>query len=192
MKKGIGALIRVVVVIALIAFPVIGKYNSFVTAEENIEESYSQIENQLQRRADLIPNLVSTVKGYASHEKELLSDIADARSKLIGAGSTKEKANADAQLSGALSRLLVIQEKYPDLKADKQFTALMDELSGTENRLAVARQDYNAMVADYNKKTKRFPGSLTASIFGFEKKPYFKADEGAKETPKIDFEGNGK
>lgn len=190
MKKGLGAIIGIIVVIVLIAFPLIGSYNGFVNAEEDVEQKYAQIENQLQRRMDLIPNLVSTVKGYASHEKDVMDDIASARSRLAGAESLKEQANADAQLTGALGRLLVISENYPELKADTQFTQLMDELSGTENRIAVARMDYNDQVTLFNKKVKQFPGRLVSSIFGFDEKAYFKADEGAKEAPKVDFEGN--
>ncbi|CAM3990133.1 LemA family protein [Lederbergia lenta] len=190
MKKGLGAIIGIIVVIALIAFPLIGSYNGFVNAEEDVDQKYAQIENQLQRRMDLIPNLVSTVKGYASHEKDVMDDIASARSRLAGADSLKEQANADAQLTGALGRLLVISENYPDLKADTQFTQLMDELSGTENRIAVARMDYNDQVTLFNKKVKQFPGRLVSAIFGFDEKAYFKADEGAKEAPKVDFEGN--
>ncbi|MEK3886250.1 LemA family protein [Bacillus sp. FSL K6-3431] len=192
MKKGLGAIIGIIVVIMLIAFPLIGSYNGFVNAEEDVDQQYAQIENQLQRRMDLIPNLVNTVKGYASHEEDVIEDVASARSRLAGAGSLQEQANADADLTGALGRLLVISESYPDLKADQQFTQLMDELSGTENRIAVARKDYNDQVTLFNKKVKQFPGKLTSSIFGFDEKAYFKADAGAKDAPKVDFEGNEK
>lgn len=192
MRKGLGAIIGIIVVIILVAIPLIGSYNGFVNAEEDVDQKYAQIENQLQRRMDLIPNLVNTVKGYASHEKDVMEDIASARSRLIGADSIQEQANADAQLTSALGRLLVVSENYPDLKADKQFTQLMDELSGTENRIAVARMDYNEQVTIFNKKVKQFPGRLVSAIFGFDEKEYFKADAGAKEAPKVDFEGNGK
>ncbi|MBD8004991.1 LemA family protein [Bacillus norwichensis] len=191
MRKGLGAIIGVLVILALILVPLLGSYNGFVNVEEDVEQKYSQIENQLQRRADLIPNLVNTVKGYAKHEEKVLGDIADARSRLIGANTVQEQADADASLSNALSRLLVISENYPELKADKQFTQLMDELAGTENRIAVARKDYNDQVTIYNKKVRQFPGRLVASVFGFEKKEYFKAKAGAEETPDVDFEGNG-
>lgn len=192
MRKGLGAIIGIIVVIILVAIPLIGSYNGFVNAEEDVDQKYAQIENQLQRRMDLIPNLVNTVKGYASHEKDVMEEIASARSRLIGADSIQEQANADAQLTSALGRLLVVSENYPDLKADKQFTQLMDELSGTENRIAVARMDYNEQVTIFNKKVKQFPGRLVSAIFGFDEKEYFKADAGAKEAPKVDFEGNGK
>lgn len=191
MKNKLGVILAIVIVLAIVAVPFLTSYNGFVNAEENVEQQYSQIENQLQRRADLIPNLVNTVKGYASHEKEVLTDIAEARSKLIGAKSVEDQANADASLSNALSRLLVISERYPELKADKQFTQLMDELSGTENRIAVARKDYNDQVAVFNKKVRRFPGRIVASVAGFEKKEYFKAEQGADKAPNVDFDGNG-
>ncbi|HBZ10633.1 MAG TPA: LemA family protein [Bacillus bacterium] len=191
MKKGLGTIIGILVVLALVFVPLFGSYNGFVNAEENVEQQYSQIENQLQRRADLIPNLVNTVKGYAKHEENVLGDIADARSRLIGAKTVQEQAEADASLSNAISRLLVISENYPELKADKQFTQLMDELAGTENRIAVARKDYNDQVTIYNKKVRQFPGRIVASVFGFEKKEYFKAQAGAEEAPNVDFEGNG-
>jgi len=191
MKRGLGAIIGVIVVLALVLVPLLGSYNGFVNAEEDVNQKYSQIENQLQRRADLIPNLVSTVKGYAKHEEKVLGDIADARSRLIGAKTVQEQADADASLSNALSRLLVISENYPELKADKQFTQLMDELAGTENRIAVARMDYNDQVTVFNKKVRQFPGRIVASVFGFEKKDYFKAQAGAEEAPNVDFEGDG-
>ncbi|GIN21304.1 LemA family protein [Siminovitchia fordii] len=191
MRKGLGTIIGILVVLALVFVPLFGSYNGFVNAEENVEQQYSQIENQLQRRADLIPNLVNTVKGYAKHEENVLGDIADARSRLIGAKTVQEQADADASLSNAISRLLVISENYPELKADKQFTQLMDELAGTENRIAVARKDYNDQVTIYNKKVRQFPGRIVASVFGFEKKEYFKAQAGAEEAPNVDFEGNG-
>ncbi|MEZ7171682.1 LemA family protein [Sporosarcina sp. OR05] len=180
----IGIIIAIVVVLGLIFVP---SYNKFVNLEENVDQSYAQVENQLQRRLDLIPNLVNTVKGYASHEKEVLTQISEARAKLAGASGPEEQAAADSELSSALSRLLVVVENYPDLKANQNFTQLMDELAGTENRIAVARQDYNTVVADYNKQTKRFPGRLVASMFGFDEKEYFKADVAANEAPEVDF-----
>lgn len=195
MKNGNKALWIVVIgligTIVVIGFMLMGSYNDFVSAEENVDQAYSQIENQLQRRLDLIPNLVNTVKGYAAHEKETIQAIADARSRLAGARTPEEEATANADLSGALSRLLVVVENYPNLKADTQFTQLMDELAGTENRISIARKDYNDQVALYNKKIKRFPGAIVAGITGFDEKEYFQADPRSQETPNVDFGGNG-
>lgn len=191
MKKAIwwlGILIAAIVVIGLMFM---SSYNNFVSLEENVDQSYAQIENQLQRRLDLIPNLVNTVKGYAAHEKDVIADISDARARLAGANTPGEEATANADLSNALSRLLVVVENYPNLKADQQFTQLMDELAGTENRIAVARKDYNDQVAVYNKKVKQFPGALIAGIAGFDEKEYFKANPKAEEAPEVDFGGNG-
>ncbi|MGC8230511.1 LemA family protein [Pseudobacillus badius] len=189
MRRSLGPLAIIAIIVIVLAAMLITSYNSMVAKEEDVDQAYAQVENQLQRRMDLMPNLVNTVKGFASHEKEVLKNVSDARAKLAGAGSPQEQAEANDELSGALSRLLVVVENYPQLKADANFRQLMDELAGTENRLAVARQDYNAQVAAYNKKVKRFPGSLMAGIFGFDEKEYFKAEAGAKEAPKVDFEG---
>lgn len=191
MKKGWLGIGIVVAVIVIFGLMFMSSYNSFVNLEEDVNQSHAQIDNQLQRRLDLIPNLVNTVKGYAAHEKEVIASISDARAKLAGAKTPEEEATANDQLSGALSRLLVVVENYPNLKADQQFTQLMDELAGTENRIAVARKDYNEQVAEFNKKVKRFPGSIIAGIGGFDQKEYFKAAPQAQEAPKVDFGGNG-
>lgn len=192
MKRGFKAstLIIIAVIIGLVLM-FMSSYNGFVNAEEDVDKAYSQIENQLQRRLDLIPNLVNTVKGYAAHEKEVIQSISDARARLAGAKTPEEEATANAELSGALSRLLVVVENYPNLKADKQFTQLMDELAGTENRLSVARRDYNEEVSKFNKKVKRFPGAIIANLAGFDAKEYFKADPRAQQAPNVDFGGNG-
>jgi LemA protein len=145
------------------------------------------VENQLQRRADLIPNLVATVKGYAAHEETILSNIADARSRLVGAQGAADKAAANEELNTALSRLLVVVENYPNLKADANFRQLQDELAGTENRLAVARKDYNDSVQVFNAKIKTFPNVIWAGMLGFEPREYFKAEAAAKSSPKVDF-----
>ncbi|WP_049817959.1 LemA family protein [Thermosediminibacter oceani] len=174
----------------LVAY-VLGGYNGLVAAEEDVNGKWSQVENQLQRRADLIPNLVETVKGYAAHEQEIFTEVTRAREKLISAGSVVEKAQAEAELSSALSRLLAIVENYPNLKADANFRQLSDELVGTENRIAVARMDYNNAVQRYNSKIRSFPTVIIARLMGFDKKEYFKAEEGAKEAPKVDFDKKG-
>lgn len=179
--------IVVVVLVLIVIFTFVGYYNRFVSLEQEVREKYSQIQNQLQRRADLIPNLVETVKGYAIHEREILEEIANARAKLVGARTPGEGATADAELSSALARLLVIVENYPNLKADANFRQLMDELAGTENRIAVARRDYNEAVKKYNSAIKRFPGVLFARMFGFTEKEYFEASPSASKVPEVKF-----
>jgi len=178
-------------VFALISFIfagwMMGYYNQFVNMDEGIKNAWAQVENQLQRRSDLIPNLVNTVKGYAAHEKEVFTNIADARAKLAGAKSVGEKIDAANEMTSALSRLLVVVERYPDLKANESFNRLMDELSGTENRLAVERKRYNDQVLEYNQMRRRFPSNVIAGMFAFVEATYFKVPEAAKETPKVDF-----
>jgi len=161
--------------------------NRLVTLNEEVDNKWAQVENQLKRRNDLIPNLVSTVKGYAAHEKEIFTDIAEARAKMAGAKNVDQKVQAANQLESALSRLLVVVERYPDLKASQQFMALQDELAGTENRIAVERQRYNESVKQYNLYVKRIPGSFFASIFGYEPRTFFEVAEAEKAVPKVDF-----
>lgn len=183
--------IIILVVVAAIVLTFFGGYNSLVSMEEDVDSKWSQIDNQLQRRADLIPNLVNTVKGYASHEEKVLTEVTRARENLLGAGNIAEKAEADAGLSTALSRLLAISESYPELKADANFRQLSDELAGTENRITTARMDYNNAVQMYNTKIRRFPTAFVARIFGFEKKDYFKAQEGTEKVPEVNFDKEG-
>lgn len=188
MKKGL--LVFGIIVLILIAFAgfAVSNYNGLVTTRENIDTQLANIDTQLQRRNDLIPNFVNTVKGYASHESEVFGAVADARAKLAGANTPAEMAQADNEMTSALSRLLLVVENYPELKADTQFTALSDELAGTENRIAVARRDYNAAAKEYNITIQRFPKAIFANLFGFEKADYFQAAEGADQAPAVNFD----
>jgi LemA protein len=162
-------------------------YNTFVGQEEAIKAQWAQVDSQLQRRNDLIPNLVETTKGFAEHEESVYKDIADARAKLLAAKSPEESIAAANQQSAALGRLLAVVENYPQLKANEQFNRLMDELSGTENRIAVERMRYNEKVQEYNTSRRRFPANMTAKLFGFKEYPFFQAPEDAKQVPKVDF-----
>ena len=162
-------------------------YNTLVSQKERVDSAWSEIENQLQRRNDLIPNLVETVKGFAAQEKDVLIGVTKARSHVAEAGTPEEKMQASNELTGALSRLLVVVEKYPELKSNQNFMHLQDELAGTENRIAVARMRYNEEVRGYNTTAKQFPTNLIARMFGFGEKPYFNAPEEAKAVPKVQF-----
>jgi LemA protein len=186
MRKALfGARLAVVV---LIAATLSGcSYNTFTTQEEAIKAAWAEVQNQLQRRNDLIPNLVETVKGYASHEEGIFKAIADSRTQLLQAKSPEETIAAANQQSSALGRLLAVVENYPNLKANEQFNRLSDELSGTENRLSVARMRYNERIQEYNSATRRFPGNVTAKMFGFKQYPYFEAPPSATAVPKVDF-----
>ena len=177
----------IIAVIAVIAIILIGGYNSIISASEEVENKFPTIDTQLQRRADLIPNLVNTVKGYANQEKEIINTVTTAREKLVGANSVTAKAEADQELTNALSRLLVIVENYPDLKSSQNFIQLSDELAGTENRIATARRDYNEAVKTYNLKIKKFPSNVMANMFGFGEKQYFEASEESKNVPNVQF-----
>lgn len=188
MKKGLLITLGVIVLLVVIlGGTFVSKYNQLVQLDEDVNMALSQIDNQLQRRNDLIPNLVETVKAYAAQEEEIFTAIADARSRLIGATGVQDKAEADAAMEGALSRLLAIAENYPDLKSNQNFIALQDELAGTENRIAFARQDYNTVAADFNRVARSFPMMLFAKMFGFDQAAYFEASEGAENVPKVDF-----
>ncbi|HWP42953.1 MAG TPA: LemA family protein [Blastocatellia bacterium] len=162
-------------------------YNTLASKQENVRTAFSNVDVQLQRRADLIPNLVTVVERYAQHEKQVFSDIAAARSRLLAAQTVDEKAEANAQVSSALGRLLAISENYPNLKADQQFLRLSDELAGTENRIGVARRDYNQVVNDYNRSRQQFPTVIMANLLGFERAEEFKADAEAREAPRVEF-----
>lgn len=164
-----------------------GTYNSLVTMDETVKGAWAQVENQLQRRYDLIPNYVETVKGYAAHEKEVFVKVTEARSKVAGAANIDEKIQANNQLSSALSRLMVVVERYPELKANTNFIRLQDELAGTENRIAVERRRFNETVKVYNIKIRSFPTNIIAGMFGFEKATFFEVPKERQETPKVAF-----
>jgi len=162
-------------------------YNTFVSQEESIKTQWAQVENQLQRRNDLIPNLVETVKGIAQQEKDVFGQIADSRAKLAGAKTPEQTIEAANQQSAALARLLVVVENYPQLRSNEQFGRLMDELSGTENRIATERMRYNDRVNDYNTARRKFPSNVTAGIFGFKEYPRFDAPTAAEQVPRVNF-----
>ena len=190
MKKSTITLIAIAAIVLLTIFWAIGTRNSLVSMEEEVQLEASQVETQLQRRNDLIPNFVATVKGYAAHEEEVYTAIADARAKLAGAIDNEDVGainEANSELDSALSRLLIVVENYPELKANENFIALQDELAGTENRIAIAREDYNTKVASYNKELKVFPKNIIANMCGLEKAEYFEASEEAKDVPKVEF-----
>jgi LemA protein len=164
-----------------------GTYNTFVSLDEGVKSAWAQVENQLQRRYDLIPNLVETVKGYAKQEREVLVEVTNARARVGGAVSVPDKISANNELSGALSRLLVVVERYPDLKSNQNFLRLQDELAGTENRIAVERRRYNESVQAYNIAIRSFPANLLAGIFNFQSATFFEAPAAAKSTPQVKF-----
>ncbi|MCE5283767.1 MAG: LemA family protein [Deltaproteobacteria bacterium] len=164
-----------------------GTYNRFVTLDEAVKSSWAQVENQLQRRFDLIPNLVETVKGYAKQEKDVLVEVTNARARVGGAATVPDKIAANNELSGALSRLLLIVERYPDLKSNQNFLRLQDELAGTENRISVERRRYNEAVQTYNVAIRSFPANLLAGMFGFGKAAFFEAPAAAKTAPQVKF-----
>jgi len=191
MKKGLigclGVVAGLVVLAVIVGGWLMGSYNRMVTEREGVDKAWAQVENVLQRRGDLIPNLVETVKGYAAHEKEVFESVADARGRLAGATSPQEAAAANAGMTSALGRLLAIAENYPELKANENFIRLQDELAGSENRIATERMRYNEVVRSYNTLIKRFPGNFIAGFFGFAEKEYFEATPESREVPKVKF-----
>jgi LemA protein len=192
MSKGLIVLLAIVGVIVLLAFMFFGQYvdvrNTLVTKNETVKAAWSQVDIVLQRRADLIPNLVQTVKGFAQQEQTVFGDIAKARSALLSAGTPQEKIAANGQLDGALGRLLVVVENYPQLKSNENFLRLQDELAGTENRIAVERKRYNDALQDYNTYVQLFPHNIFAGWAGFKpNSAYFAASEGSREVPKVNF-----
>jgi LemA protein len=177
-----------VAIVLLFGMSVIGTRNELVTQKNTVEGAFAQVDVALQRRADLIPNLVETVKGFASQEKDVIASVANARAALSGARTPAEKISANGQLDGALSRLLVVVESYPQLKSDANFMRLQDELAGTENRIAVERRKYNETVQKYNTTIELFPNNIAASLFGFQRNDaYFKTEPGARTAPKVNF-----
>jgi LemA protein len=189
MKKGLLLLVVILVVVALMFGSMyVSRRNQMAVKREAVNAAWAQVDVVLQRRADLIPNLVQTVKGYAAQEQAVFGEIARARSALLGASTPQQKIAANGQLDGALGRLLALVENYPQLKSNENFLRLQDELAGTENRIAVERRRYNETVQDYNTYISLFPNSLIASIAGFTRNDaYFKTDEGARQAPKVDF-----
>ncbi|HMA68866.1 MAG TPA: LemA family protein [Candidatus Mcinerneyibacterium sp.] len=194
MKLNKGCTIAIIIGVIILLFAgifvgrLISNYNKMITMKEKIDNSWADVENQYQRRLDLIPNLVNSVKGYASHEREVFTNIAEARSNYAGSSSKEGKMKAANQLEGALSRLMVIVERYPNLKASQNFTQLMDELAGTENRIAVARRRYNQSVKQYNSYIIQFPQNIIAGFFNFEKETYFESEENAENAPEVNFD----
>lgn len=187
-KLIVGLVIAAIVALVLVQF-LVGVYNGLVSSDQSVRESWSQVENQLQRRYDLIPNLVATVKGYAKHEEKIFVQVAEARAKLSGAATVNDKVKAANALEGVLGRLLAIAENYPQLQASGNFQALQDELTGTENRLAVARMRYNDNVRNYNVRAKSVPTVFFVGMFGFDRdKPFFEVEgEEVKQVPKVEF-----
>ena len=191
MKKSV---VSIIAAVALVVVWAIGVYNGLVSKDEAVQTAWSQVENNYQRRADLIPNLVATVKGYAQHEQQTLEGVMEARGRAMGlsGGNLSEESvsaygKAQGEVSSALNRLLMVVEKYPDLKANENFLDLQAQLEGTENRIAEARRAFNEVSKEYNKAVRQFPSSVIAGMFGFEKKGYFEAEESAKAAPKVEF-----
>jgi len=183
----VGVIVLLVILIAIPFGMYFNYFNSFKLSSNEIDAQLKQVDNILLRRHDLIPNLVNTVKGYAQHEKDVFTNLNNARNRLMEANGVKEKAAAEGQFESALSRLLLVVENYPQLKANEQFNRLMDNLEGTENRLAVERKRYNDLVKDYNIKIGLFPGNIFAGMMGLTTKDYFEVPETAKENPVVDF-----
>lgn len=188
MNKKLIAIIAVIVVVIALGSSVVGSYNTLVGMDEDVNGKWAQVENVVKRRADLIPNLVNTVQGFADQEREVLMGVTEARSKIQSAGSPSEFAEANEELTGAISRLNVVVESYPELKSNENFIRLQDELAGTENRIAVERGRYNESVQQFNSRIRRFPTSVFAGIFGFEQKEYFEVSESDMENPEVKFE----
>lgn len=191
LKKGTIIGLSVLAVVVVLVIGIVGwgfsAYNSLVAADENVQAKAANIDADLTRRADLVPNLVNTVKGYAAHEEEVLTAVTEARAKLAGSTTLEDRVEADNELTQALGQLRVVVEAYPELQASENFRTLQDQLEGTENRLKVSRMDYNEAVQEYNTLLRRFPNSIIAGMFGFEKAEGFKASESATSNPTVSF-----
>ena len=187
MKAALVILGIIALVVVAVGGCAVSQYNSLVGMDTDVKSKWAQVNVQLQRRADLIPNLVETVKGFATQERTIFEAVANARAKLAGASTVQGQITANNELSSALSRLLVIVENYPQLKSDANFRALMDELAGTENRISVERKRYNDAVGAYNVAVRRFPGVLFASVFGFREAPFYEVPESARQAPQVKF-----
>ncbi|HIU48777.1 MAG TPA: LemA family protein [Candidatus Avimonoglobus intestinipullorum] len=190
MKKGTKIGLIVLAAVVIVAVMIGTAYNGLVKKDEQVNTAYANIESQLQRRNDLIPNLVETVKGYAAHETEVFTAVTEARERMMAAQGPDAVAEADGELTQALGRLIAVAESYPELQANENFLSLQDELAGTENRINTARMDYNAAVQTYNASIRSFPTNILAGIFGFERREQFQAQEGAQEVPAVDFGGD--
>lgn len=191
-SKGVVGIVLIVIVaiLAIFGLSCVGTYNSLVNLEEDVNKASAEVQNQMQRRAELIPDLVATVKNYTKHEEKIYEDIANARAALTESfktGNPSEISEANSQLTTKVNSLLAIAENYPTLTAGEQYTSLMDQLEGSVNRITVARGNYNELVAKYNKKVRNFPGSILASMFGFEQLEQYKADESANKINMVDF-----
>lgn len=188
MKTGIIILVVLVLIVGMCGASYVGRRNQMVVKNETVRSDWAQVDNVLQRRADLIPNLVATVKGFAAQEQTVFHDVDAARAALLGAQTPQDKIAANGQLDGALSRLLLIVENYPQLKSDASFLKLQDELAGTENRIAVERKRYDDAIQDYNTYIAQFPNTIVASMAGFKRNDaYFQASEGSRAVPKVEF-----
>ena len=189
-RGGFGAIGIIIAILVIILVLTVPTYNKLAGMRENVNEAYAQVQNVVQRRADLIPNLVNTVKGYSDYEGETLTKVTEARAGVKNASSPKELADANEQVTEAVRDINIVAEAYPDLKANTQYTQLMDELAGSENRISVERGNYNSAVKEYNSQIKRFPTNLIAGLTGYDAAEYFEASEGSQNAPTVDFNKN--
>ncbi|WP_276881523.1 LemA family protein [Anaerococcus tetradius] len=185
--KGFSAIIAIIAIAIILLIAIVPTYNNLASSRENVNKAYAQVQNVVQRRADLIPNLVNTVKGYTKHEEDTLKEVTNARAGVNNAKNPEELAKANEELTKAVGNINVVVEAYPELKADRQFVSLMDELAGSENRISVERKIYNEACQEFNSKLVRFPTNLIGKVTGFKQAEYFKASESAQEAPTVDF-----